>query len=254
MVGLPHLFKDSMKVEDLACTEHSQQSDALIINEAQLILAEKRTSMAAMRTGIAVFALPLGTWLALDAMQAYGPPQQLPAAIVRPSVFYGLQIIIAGLLIAFYGSVVAVVSNKVPLKSAEYEIRWLSMDYEEGADGDPPTLHFDMLVHNRHPTLGLEVDHASLLLNLEGRYLGQAALNIPYVAPNSVESVPVVLQLGLDFSELAGIAYEEMVSLISGKQAAWRDRVQARLTVQLPMGLELPLYITEGYRHEFEER
>ena len=41
------------------CSEQSTDSDAIIINEAQLILAEKRTSMAAMRTGIAVFALPL---------------------------------------------------------------------------------------------------------------------------------------------------------------------------------------------------
>jgi uncharacterized membrane protein YkgB len=35
------------------------QFENIIINEIQLILAEKRTSLAAMRTGIAVFALPL---------------------------------------------------------------------------------------------------------------------------------------------------------------------------------------------------
>jgi hypothetical protein len=45
--------------EDVTCTEQSTESDAVLIGEAQLILAEKRTSMAAMRTGIAVFALPL---------------------------------------------------------------------------------------------------------------------------------------------------------------------------------------------------
>ena len=33
--------------------------DAIVINEVQLILAEKRTSLASLRTGIAVFALPL---------------------------------------------------------------------------------------------------------------------------------------------------------------------------------------------------
>ncbi|MFH1135658.1 MAG: hypothetical protein V1816_06195 [Pseudomonadota bacterium] len=31
----------------------------MIINEIQLLLAEKRTSLAALRTGIAVFVLPL---------------------------------------------------------------------------------------------------------------------------------------------------------------------------------------------------
>lgn len=44
---------------DPAGRQPSVASDALIINEAQLLLAEKRTSLAAMRTGIAVFALPL---------------------------------------------------------------------------------------------------------------------------------------------------------------------------------------------------
>jgi hypothetical protein len=33
--------------------------ETVIINEVQLLLSEKRTSLAAMRTGIAVFALPL---------------------------------------------------------------------------------------------------------------------------------------------------------------------------------------------------
>ncbi len=33
--------------------------DAIIINEVQLLLAEKRTSLASMRTGIAVLVLPL---------------------------------------------------------------------------------------------------------------------------------------------------------------------------------------------------
>ena len=38
--------------------EKSPESETIIINEVQLLLAEKRTSLAAMRTGIAVFALP----------------------------------------------------------------------------------------------------------------------------------------------------------------------------------------------------
>ena len=53
------------------CSGSSADSDALIINEAQLILAEKRTSMAAMRTGIAVFALPLSVLGLLIATSRY---------------------------------------------------------------------------------------------------------------------------------------------------------------------------------------
>jgi uncharacterized membrane protein YidH (DUF202 family) len=51
--------REGLTREALTCTEQSSESDSVIIGEAQLILAEKRTSMAAMRTGIAVFALPL---------------------------------------------------------------------------------------------------------------------------------------------------------------------------------------------------
>ncbi len=47
------------------------KSDGIIINEVQLILAEKRTSLAAMRTGIAVFALPLSVLSVLIATSRY---------------------------------------------------------------------------------------------------------------------------------------------------------------------------------------
>ncbi len=43
----------------------------MIINEIQLILAEKRTSLAAMRTGITVFALPLSVLSVLIATSKY---------------------------------------------------------------------------------------------------------------------------------------------------------------------------------------
>jgi hypothetical protein len=35
------------------------ESDMMILNEVQLLLSEKRTALSSMRTGIAVFALPL---------------------------------------------------------------------------------------------------------------------------------------------------------------------------------------------------
>jgi uncharacterized membrane protein YidH (DUF202 family) len=45
--------------------------DTIIINEVQLILAEKRTSLAVMRTGIAVLALPLSVISVLIATSKY---------------------------------------------------------------------------------------------------------------------------------------------------------------------------------------
>jgi uncharacterized membrane protein YkgB len=47
------------------------ESDGIVINEVQVILAEKRTSLAAMRTGIAVFALPLTVLSVLIATSKY---------------------------------------------------------------------------------------------------------------------------------------------------------------------------------------
>jgi uncharacterized membrane protein YidH (DUF202 family) len=43
----------------------------IIMNEVQLILAEKRTSLASLRTGIAVFAIPLSIMGVLVATSRY---------------------------------------------------------------------------------------------------------------------------------------------------------------------------------------
>ncbi|MCU0560651.1 MAG: hypothetical protein MUD16_10740 [Desulfobacterales bacterium] len=44
---------------------------AIIIDEVQLILAEKRTSLSSLRTGIAVFAIPLSVMGMLVATSRY---------------------------------------------------------------------------------------------------------------------------------------------------------------------------------------
>jgi uncharacterized membrane protein YidH (DUF202 family) len=45
--------------------------ETIIMGEVQLLLAEKRTSLAAMRTGIAVFVLPLTVMSVLIATSKY---------------------------------------------------------------------------------------------------------------------------------------------------------------------------------------
>ncbi len=51
--------------------QEKPRPDAIAINEAQLILAEKRTSLAVMRTGIAVLALPMSVTSLLIATSKY---------------------------------------------------------------------------------------------------------------------------------------------------------------------------------------
>ena len=43
------------------------QLDSLILGEIQVLLSEKRTALSSMRTGIAVFALPLSVLSVLIA-------------------------------------------------------------------------------------------------------------------------------------------------------------------------------------------
>jgi len=50
---------------------NSEKFDSIVINEVQLLLAEKRTSLAVMRTGIAVLALPLSVIGLLIATSKY---------------------------------------------------------------------------------------------------------------------------------------------------------------------------------------
>lgn len=51
--------------------EDTAKTNAALINEVQLLLAEKRTSLAVMRTGIAFLALPLSIVSVLIATSKY---------------------------------------------------------------------------------------------------------------------------------------------------------------------------------------
>lgn len=228
----------------------------LVLNQTNdFVLAVALTAIIILNCIVCVFALPMGTWLALrgieDRKLLVDDRRQ---ATARHRSFFWAQVLFSLGLLLFYGSVIAVLSSKVPLKSADYDIQWTTVDYERGAEGRPPRLRFDMQIFNRHESLGLKVENANLLLNLEGRYLGEASLNIPYVAPKTSVIVPVDLSIKLDFSELAGIASDEFVSFFKREKAAWSDNIQARLMVQLPLGLQLPIYIPGGYRHEIQEK
>jgi O-antigen ligase len=49
----------------------SPNHEAVVINQIQLVLSEKRTALSFMRTGIAVFALPLSVLSFLIATSSY---------------------------------------------------------------------------------------------------------------------------------------------------------------------------------------
>lgn len=52
-------------------TKYEKKRDSIIFNEVQLLLAEKRTSLSVLRTGITVFLLPLSVLSVLVATSKY---------------------------------------------------------------------------------------------------------------------------------------------------------------------------------------
>src|SRR5476649_1189028 len=69
--------------------------DNAVFNEVQLLLAEKRTSLSAMRTGIAVFAFPLSVLSVLIATsKSYEIHEVLPWLV--PLILLNLGLIALG--------------------------------------------------------------------------------------------------------------------------------------------------------------
>src|SRR6266516_1286880 len=81
-------------------TDGLPNPDNVIFGEIQVLLAEKRTALASLRTGIAVFALPLSVLSALIATSRYYSMETvmpLFGAIVAPEAWSGRARYLAGL-------------------------------------------------------------------------------------------------------------------------------------------------------------
>lgn len=80
--------------------DNNQAIDTVILNEVQLVLSEKRTSLSIMRTGIAVFALPLSVLSVLIATSKHYDIANVIGllvpllAICAGLVFLGLYLIV----------------------------------------------------------------------------------------------------------------------------------------------------------------
>jgi uncharacterized membrane protein YkgB len=69
--------------------------DALTLNEMQLLLAEKRTALSTLRTGIAVFALPLSVLSVLIATSKLYQVEKVIWWLV-PLVLINLGLVVLG--------------------------------------------------------------------------------------------------------------------------------------------------------------
>ena len=74
--------------------------DSLILGEIQVLLSEKRTALSTMRTGIAVFALPLSVLSVLIATSRnYNIGHVIPLLV--PLLFLNLGLVVLGTWLVF---------------------------------------------------------------------------------------------------------------------------------------------------------
>jgi uncharacterized membrane protein YidH (DUF202 family) len=74
--------------------------DNIIFGEIQVLLAEKRTALAGLRTGIAVFALPLSVLSALIATSRYYRIERV-MPLLLPLVLLNLGLVVLGTWLVF---------------------------------------------------------------------------------------------------------------------------------------------------------
>lgn len=77
----------------------TEESEGTLINELQLLLAEKRTSLAAVRTGIAVLALPLSVMGLLIATSRFYNVVHVLGLLVPLVALCGVLVLIGSNLI-----------------------------------------------------------------------------------------------------------------------------------------------------------
>jgi uncharacterized membrane protein YidH (DUF202 family) len=70
------------------------------INDINLLLAEKRTSLAVLRTAIAIFTLPLSVFTILTATSRYYNPLE-SLHLFLPLLFINFLLIIIGIYLIF---------------------------------------------------------------------------------------------------------------------------------------------------------
>jgi len=72
----------------------------VIFDEIQVLLAEKRTTLASLRTGIAVFALPLSVLSALIATSRYYSIERV-MPLLAPLMLLNLGLVVLGTWLVF---------------------------------------------------------------------------------------------------------------------------------------------------------
>jgi uncharacterized membrane protein YidH (DUF202 family) len=106
-------------------TNELPKLDNLVFGEIQVLLAEKRTALSALRTGIAIFALPLSVLSVLIATSRYYSIGQVMPLLV-PLLLLNLGLVVLGSWL-IYRSIRRI-------RHFEHRIRELSQKYHSIAE------------------------------------------------------------------------------------------------------------------------
>src|SRR5205085_12116630 len=82
-------------------THESSPVDSLILGAIQVLLSEKRTALSTMRTGIAVFALPLSVLSVLIATSRYYSIGKV-MPLLMPLLLLNLGLVVLGSWLIFH--------------------------------------------------------------------------------------------------------------------------------------------------------
>jgi len=106
-------------------TDEPPKIDNLIFNEIQVLLAEKRTALSSLRTGIAIFALPLSVLSVLIATsRLYSFEKVMPLLV--PLLLLNLGLVVLGSWLIYH--------SMRRLHRYDHRIRDLTQKYRSIAD------------------------------------------------------------------------------------------------------------------------
>ncbi len=106
-------------------TDEPPKIDNLIFNEIQVLLAEKRTALSSLRTGIAIFALPLSVLSVLIATSRFYSFEKVMPLLV-PLLLLNLGLVVLGSWLIYH--------SMRRLHRYDHRIRDLTQKYRSIAD------------------------------------------------------------------------------------------------------------------------
>jgi uncharacterized membrane protein YidH (DUF202 family) len=123
--NLSVIYAESIRLKKATMeTDRPPEPDNVIFGEIQVLLAEKRTALAGLRTGIAVFALPLSVLSALIATSRYYSIEKV-MPLLLPLMLLNLGLVVLGTWLVF--------RSIHRIRHFEHSIRELSEKYRSVA-------------------------------------------------------------------------------------------------------------------------